>query len=255
MANPLGGVLQGEELAGFGAAIAEDAESLAALHDRELTAELVGALHEAQFPDGLALLPTTDSAQAAWQAMREAREALPRAIDAQQLDLLAAEYAAIYLTGAYGASPCESFWTDDDHLHCQEAMFQLRALYAASHLVTPNWRQRPDDHLVLQLLYIAHLARSAATADEWRALAKVLDEHLLRWITDFAARVAARSSAPFYGALAVLTAAWLETLRDAIARLLGEPRPSREEVEARLRPKPEPVAQPVTFVPGIGPGW
>jgi|APIni6443716594_1056825.scaffolds.fasta_scaffold02248_3 TorA maturation chaperone TorD len=237
------------------AAIAEDAESLAALHDRELTVDLIAALHEARFPACLGLLPATSEANAAWQMMADALADLPPAPDNALLDDLAAEYAAIYLTGALGASPCESVWTDDDHLVCQVAMFQLRDLYAASGLATPDWRLRPDDHLVLQLLYIAHVARTATTADRWRALANMLDEHPLRWIADFAGRVATRSSTHFYAALAVLTATWLETLRDLIARHLGEPRPSRAEIEERLRPTVTPVEQPVAFMPGCGPSW
>ena len=238
-----------------GATIAEDAESLAALHDRELTTDLITALHEADFPDCLGLLPASGEATAAWRMMARALAQLPYLTDTPKLDELAAEYAAIYLTGAYGTSPCESVWTDDDHLICQAAMFQLRALYAASGLATPDWRQRPDDHLVLQLLYIAHVARTATTADHWRALANMLDEHPLRWITAFAGRVATRSSGQFYAALAVLTATWLDTLRDLIARHLGEPRPSREEIEARLRLTGSPVEQPVAFMPGCGPSW
>jgi TorA maturation chaperone TorD len=238
-----------------GATIAEDAESLAALHDRELTADMIAALHEAGFPAGLGLLPATPEAISAWQMMAAALADLPAAPDGALLDDLAAEYAAIYLTGALGASPSESVWTDDDHLVCQAAMFQLRDLYAASGLATPDWRQRPDDHLVLQLLYIAHVASTATTADHWRALATMLDEHPLRWITAFAGRVATRSSAHFYAGLAVLTAAWLESLRDLIARHLGEPRPSRAEIEERLRPVVAPLEQPVAFMPGCGPSW
>lgn len=238
-----------------GAAIAEDAELLAALHDRELTTDLITALHEADFPDSLSLLPARQEAVSAWRMMGKALAALPYLTDTPQLDELAAEYAAIYLTGAYGASPCESVWTDDDHLVCQAAMFQLRAMYAARGLATPDWRQRADDHLVLQLLFIAHLARTARAPDDWRALATLLDEHPLRWIEEFAGRVAARTCSPFYAGLVVLTATWLDTLRDLIARHLGEPRPTRAEIDARLRPVVQPVEQPVAFMPGCGPNW
>lgn len=237
-------------------AIADDAESLAALHDRELTADLLVALREAHFPACLGLMPATAEAVAAWRAMVDALAALPPQPDAMVLDDLAAEYAAIYLTGAYGASPCESVWTDDDHLTCQGAMFQWRDIHAAAGLATPDWRQRPDDHLVLQLLYLAHAARRATTPDSWQRLAQVLDEHVLRWLPDFAARVAARSASPFYAALAVLTAIWLDAVRDLIAAQLNEPRPSREEIESRLRPAhDEPSPTPVTFLPGVSPSW
>jgi TorA maturation chaperone TorD len=195
-------------------AIADDAETLAALHDRELTPAMIAALREANFPACLGLLPQTPEAVAAWQAMAAVMAELPASPGAAELDELAAEYAAIYLTGAYGTSPCESVWTDEDHLTCQSAMFQWRELHAAIGLATPDWRQRPDDHLVLQLLHIAHLARRTTTTYFGHDLARVLDEHTLRWLPQFAARVAARSMSPFYGALAVLTAAWLETVRN-----------------------------------------
>jgi TorA maturation chaperone TorD len=235
--------------------IAEDAESLAALHDRELTTDLIAALHDAKFPDCLGLLPASREVAIAWRAMRDELARLPATPDTDVMDDLAAEYAAIYLTGAYGVSPCESFWTDDDHLVCQTSMFQLRDIYAAAGLAATDWRQRPDDHLVLQLLYIAHAARMATSRADWRVLAQMLDEHPLRWINDFAARVATRSRSRFYAELAVLTATWLDTFRDLIARHLGEPRPSRTEIEERLRPVVEPVEQPVAFMPGCGPSW
>jgi TorA maturation chaperone TorD len=192
-------------------AIAEDAETLAALHDRELTPAMIAALREANFPACLGLLPQTPEAVAAWHAMAAAMAELPSTPGIAELDELAAEYAAIYLTGAYGASPCESVWTDDDHLTCQGAMFQWRELHAGIGLATPDWRQRPDDHLVLQLLHIAQLARRTTTTDSWPGIAEVLDEHTLRWLPQFAARVAARTPSPFYAGLAVLTTAWLQT--------------------------------------------
>jgi hypothetical protein len=38
-----------------------------------------------------------------------------------------------------------------------------------------------------------------------------------------------------------------------IAEQLGEPRPSREEIELRLNPKPQAVPIPIHFVPSVGP--
>lgn len=232
-------------------ALAEDAEALAALHDRELTAETIAALREVGFPSNLGLMPAGERSLEAWRPMA----AVLDETDAAQLDLLAADYAAIYLTGAYGASPCESVWTDDDHLACQDAMFALREIYAAAGLAAEDWRRRPDDHLVLQLLYIAHALRRAAGADELRRLAAMLDEHLLRWLPDFATRVAARAETPFFAVLGRLTFAWCEQLRDLLAESLGEPRPTREEVEARLRPQRRVEAAPLAYMPGAAPSW
>jgi len=240
----------------FAAALADDAESLAALHDRELDAATVAALKAVAFPANLGLLPDGEAARDAWTLMATAVAELPAAPDAAAIDELAADYAAIYLTGAHGASPCESVWLDDDRLVCQAPMFALREIYAQAGLATADWRRRPDDHLVLQLLYIAHALRKAAAADaDWRALAGMLDLHLLRWLPQFAARVASRAAQPVYAGLASLTAAWCEGLRDLIAEHLGEPRPTTEELEARLR-KPQPATPaPLVYMPGAGPGW
>ena len=232
-------------------ALAEDAEALAALHDRELTTETIAVLREVGFPANLGLLPAGERSQEAWRLMSAALEET----DPNALDQLAVDYAAIYLTGAYGASPCESVWTDDDHLVCQEAMFALRAIYTAAGLAAEDWRRRPDDHLVLQLLYIAFALRRASGDDELHKLAAMLDEHLLRWLPDFAARVAARAETPFFAVLGRLTFAWCEQLRELLAESLGEPRPTREEIEARLKPQRRVEAAPLAYMPGATPSW
>jgi TorA maturation chaperone TorD len=198
------------------AALADDAEVLAALHDRELTPEILRALRQSEFPQSLGLLPTTDSARAAWQAMAEALAALPESPTPQEMDELASEYAAIYLTGAHGASPCESAWTDEEHLNCQAAMFEWREIHASAGLAATDWRQRPDDHLVLQLLHIAHAARHIATEQDCLRLARIFDEHVLRWLPAFATRVAGHSGARGYVCLELLTIAWADTARRAL---------------------------------------
>lgn len=234
--------------------VKDDADTLAWLHDAELRPAFVHALKHVQFPSNLALLPQRDDTRAAWEAMARAVAGLHAHPAAAEIDGLAADYAEIYLTGALGVSPYESFWTDDDHLICQDAMFELRALYAGLGFATADWRRRPDDHLVLQLLYVGEAARAAKTPDDWRTLGKALDRHLLQWLEAFCGRVAARSGSGFYVALAVLTWAWLETLRDLIADRLGEPRPDLATLRARPAERAI-AAAPIHFVPGTAPSW
>jgi len=246
--------MNADEWSDFADALADDAESLAALHDRELDTGMMDALRHVGFPSNLGLLPGDACAEEAWRFMAAAVAELPAVPDAATLDALAAEYAAIYLTGAYGASPCESVWLDDDRLVCQAPMFALRDLYAKAGLAGADWRKRPDDHLVLQLLYVAHALRDADDDNARRALAAMLDEHLLRWLPGFAARVAARAALPFHAALAALTAAWCESLRDALADVLGEARTApRDVVASDAKPVAEPM--PVRYLPGTGPSW
>lgn len=248
------------------AALADDAATLALLHDTELTAPLLAGLKHLGFPGNLGLLPLGEASQKCFGAMRAAVSSLPAHPAADTLDELAADFAAIYLTGAYGASPSESFWVSDDHLVCQEAMFDLRAIYAAAGLAAPDWRRRPDDHLVFQLQFLARRLAVAADDDGRRELAPLahfLDHHLLRWLPDFAARVAERCATPFYAGLARLTDAWCQQARDLIAGHLGEPQPGREEIAQRAQraqcagSRREPAElEPPRFVPGGDrPSW
>ncbi|MDD5295440.1 MAG: molecular chaperone TorD family protein [Rhodocyclaceae bacterium] len=205
------------------AAIAEDALTLAILHDRELDAKSVAVLRDVGFPDNLGLLPEEGAGKGAWRLARLALEALPETMGAAELDDLAADFAAIYLTGACGASPCESVWLDDDHLAFQGRMFDLGQTYREHGLVNPDRRHRPDDHLALQLEFIAHLLKKAYTDEDWHHLARHLDEHLLRWLPDFAQRVVHGGATVFYAGLAAVTATWCRRLRTVIAEMLQEP--------------------------------
>jgi TorA maturation chaperone TorD len=239
-------------------ALAEDASTLAVLQDRELSPTVLDELKDIGFPGNLALLPVDEKSRMAYRIMQELVALLPAETNASLLDDLAADFAAIYLTGALGASPYESYWLSDDHLICQDAMFDIRALYTAAGLAVPNWRMRPDDHLVFQLLFIARLLSKADSDDDWHYLANFLDYHLLRWLPFFAGRVVNRCSTPFYAALALLTDVWCQRLRGLIEEHLGELRPSPKEIEERLHSqrREEIHEAPLHFIPGrAGPSW
>ncbi|MGI9452016.1 MAG: TorD/DmsD family molecular chaperone, partial [Geminicoccaceae bacterium] len=80
--------------------------------------------------------------------------------------------------------------------------------------------------------------------------------HLLRWIDRFAEQVKARCATPYFTGVATLTAAYVDELRGLLAEILDEPRPTAEEMEARMQPeKPGPCGAPAPYVPGSGPGW
>lgn len=226
-------------------ALAEDLAQLIRLHDRELDIETIAALQAVSFPDNLALVPAEAAALLC--------QAVPVLV-AMPLESLAADYAAVYLTGACGASPCESVWTSDEGLQCEAPMFELARLYADHGLVVADRRQRYDDHLVCQLQFLQHLLLQPAP--EWQVVVCVLDEHLGYWIGDFAQRVAARSDNAFYAGLALLTAQWLDALRGLVADLAGLPRTPHEVIEQRINSRQVSAVQsvaPIRFMPGTGP--
>jgi hypothetical protein len=73
------------------------------------------------------------------------------------LDASTVEHADVYLTHAYGASPCELVWLDDDGLERQEPMFQVRQWDRRDQLAIADESKRPDGHLLSQLRFVAQL--------------------------------------------------------------------------------------------------
>jgi TorA maturation chaperone TorD len=242
-----------ELLTEFRRGVALDLMALAQLHDRELDRETIEALKADAFPEALALRLESDTGTEVLETLAAATRAL--STDVRLLDELAADFASIYLTHAVGASPCESVWLDEDGLAMQQPMFDVRNAYARLGLGAPDWRMRPDDHLVLQLQFVSVLFERddpSALADA----ARFMDDHLLRWLPDFAGRVAGRAATPFYAGLAMLTSVYVDELREILVQLLGEPRPTAEEVDRRTRVVNE-VALPIpgAYVPGNAPSW
>lgn len=238
-------------------ALADDLEALIRLHDREVDGPTLEALQAAGFPACLALPPSGGAAQAAYGQLAAALAELPRPPTRAALDFLAADYAAIYLNHSYGASPYESVWLDNDHLACQQPMFELRERYAAAGLTVTDWRKRYDDHLVCQLQYLRH--RLLQPAPDWADLAQFLDEHLGYWLPDFAQRLTQFAHTDFYAGLALVTWAWIERLRDLLAEIHGLYRPERTVLTDRIRRKfalDKAEVAPIKFMPGVqGPSW
>lgn len=238
----------------FRAAAALDLITLAALHHAELDDERLAQLRLVGFPESMGVRLMSEPGREATALMCAAVQQLPTPMPQALRDELAADYAAIYLTYAYRASPCESVWLDQENLGMQAPMFQVREIYRRYQLAAPDWRMRPDDHLVLELHFLAHLMQD----DHPEALAEAarfLDEHLLRWLPLFAQRVSHRCATAFYAGAVRLTAAYCDELRDLLAALLGVPRPSAAEIEARMQPRSAPRETLLAYVPGVAPSW
>ncbi|UCD69206.1 MAG: molecular chaperone TorD family protein [Betaproteobacteria bacterium] len=235
-------------------AVADDLRVLAALHDRELGPELLAYLHESDFPAAVMLADFSRQVRDSAAILAESLASIGATPEAWVLDELAADYAAIYLNHKYRASPCESVWLDAEGLALQAATFQIRSWYRRFGLAVENWRTRSDDHLVAQLHFLETLLRRFDEVDLGE-IGRFMDEHLLRWLPNFAARVAERCTTGFYAGAALLTASCCVALRDLIVEINGEPRPSAEEIEQRMKPNRETNVVPIAFHPGLKPSW
>lgn len=241
-------------LEAFRAAVARDLGLLARAHHAELDDPLLGLLREGGFPQDMGLRLAGREGREALAFMAGAMAPLAVPLPAEVRDELASDYAAIYLTYGLHASPCESVWLDQENLGMQAPMFQVREFYRHFDLAAANWRMRPDDHLVLELHFIACLMQDHHPQALPEA-ARFLDEHLLRWLPLFARRVSTRCATPFYAGVARLTMAYCDELRDVLAGLLQAPRPSAEEVEARMQPRSVQGTAPLQYMPGMAPSW
>ena len=241
----------------FCEAVARDMAQLAILHNAEADNALIQSLKQAGFPTALGLRLESKDARDVMMLIEQALAGMPDPLDEQYADELAVDYAGIYLTHAYRASPNESVWIDEEHLERQQSMFEVREYYHRHGLGAANWRMRADDHLVLQLQFLAHLFGEGQRDEVFTTAARFMDDHLLRWLLPFASRVASRCETPFYAGINMLTGVYCEELRDLLAEILGERRPTPDEIEARMQPnKPVSVEVPITFVPGTGgPSW
>ncbi len=241
----------------FREAVASDLTLLARLHREEIPPDLLQALRTTEFPAGLGLRLVSEPGAGAARAMAEALADLPEPLSAKQRNTLDADFADIYLNHRLQAAPNESVWLDQEGLMMQEPMFQVRHWYRRFDLASRDWRHFPDDHLSLQLQFSAHLFLLGQDLELLEDIVRFNDEHLLRWIGDFSTRVAQRCGTDFYAALAVLTQVYLDELRDFLALILDQPRPSPEEIEQRMAPKAAPPAQgcDVPFAPGVAPSW
>jgi TorA maturation chaperone TorD len=239
-------------------ALREDLLLLALLHDRELDRETLMGLRQDCAGAFLGLELEGARARSALQLFRQGVDDVPEELDQDTLDILAAEYADIYLNYTLQTSPYESVWTDEDGLTMQEAMFEIRDWYRSHGLAVENWRMRADDHLVTQLQFLGYLLDGEPTPARLEEVSRFLDEHLLRWVGAFAERVSDRCKTRLYAGLADLTAAYLDEARDLAAQLLDSPRPSAEEIEERTRRKRAAgieVPAPAPFAPGSAPSW
>jgi TorA maturation chaperone TorD len=234
------------ELSDICNAAADDLRLLAMLHGGELSSETLSALRTHDFADNFSLVLTS---QLAAEAMLVVNEGLSAAADGGEkaVDDLAADYADIYITHRLQVSPYESPWLDEDKLVNGEPMFKVRAWYEKFGLEAEDWRLRADDHMCLQMTFIAHLLSKPGV--ELAEVGRFMDEHMLRWLDKFAEFTSQRCATPFYAGLAMFTYAYMDELRTMIEYVTGEQRTRHDEEDETTDESMAP------FAPGAEPGW
>lgn len=107
----------------------------------------------------------------------------------------------------------ESVYFNQNRLVFQQQTIQVREWYARFGLELERLHQEPDDHIGLELSFVAHLAsRALEVMDDMPLFAELLQaqrdfltDHLLRWGPTWAKLVKQHAETDFYRGLAHLT--------------------------------------------------
>ena len=154
------------------------------------------------------------------------------------LTALAADYARVFLgagagKGSSAAYPYESVYTSPKRIMMQEARDQMAAIYAARGLgKDEKTAGLPEDHLALQLEFMAvlcHEAKNALAAKREDGFVSglqdqldFLDRHLLNWVPLFCADIGRHAESAFYQGIGKITNGFVRLDRAALGGLIHE---------------------------------
>jgi TorA maturation chaperone TorD len=134
----------------------------------------------------------------------------------QAFDELRLDYTRLFIgPGKVLAPPWESVYFSEDRLVFQEQTLQVRGWYRRFGLQAEKLYNEPDDHVGLELAFLAHLAslglKALGEEDRERFFALLdsqrdfLSQHVLRWAPQFCEQVVAKARTEFYKGIALLT--------------------------------------------------
>lgn len=132
------------------------------------------------------------------------------------LDELKSEYTALLIGPTQlPAPPWESVYVTKEPTLFQESTLEVRRAYLKYDFLPANYPHEADDHLALELDFMAHLAEltqksfEAEKNDEAKKTLLdqkyFLEKHLLVWIGDFAKQIQESKTHHLYPQMAILT--------------------------------------------------
>ncbi len=153
-------------------------------------------------------------------------ELLVRGADSDVLPLARDHQALFVGPGPLLAAPYESVYRSRDRLLFEESTFEVRAAYRAYGRVAPALNKEPDDHLGLELDFLAHLCVRAldamdagdedATDAALAAQESFLTEHTLVWGPQCLDLVREHARTDFYRGVGALGAGLLAHARSIL---------------------------------------
>jgi TorA maturation chaperone TorD len=159
-----------------------------------------------------------------------------RNIDERTLLDLAVDYVRAFIgsgqSGDSAAYPYESVYTSPDHLIMQDARDEVLDHYRQEGMGKPDSFPDPEDHVALELSFMAHLNRRALelfeSGQDREAIAYLekqrhfLEEHLLTWVPKFCDDVPRFAQGDLYLGVAKVTRGFLAVEKELISDLLDQ---------------------------------
>lgn len=131
----------------------------------------------------------------------------------------------------FPVAPWESVYFSEERLVFQEQTMDVRAWYRQYGLEVINLKKEPDDHIGLELMFVAHLAglgvaaleaENAPKFEEMLAAQRAfLAKHLFLWVPLWCEQILEFARTDFYRGLALVIRGALTEL----SRILGQPLP------------------------------
>lgn len=135
--------------------------------------------------------------------------------------------------GRVPAPVWESVHLSAEHLVFQEQTMEVRRWYRRFRLEPENLNKEPDDHIALEMVFIAHLASlgvhavQAGNRDECARLLQAqhefASEHLMKWAFKWCQQVIENARSDFYLGIAWLTRGALSELAELLDLQIAEP--------------------------------
>jgi len=149
----------------------------------------------------------------------------------QILDKFNSEYTYLFIgPNALPAPPWESVYLSKEKALFQESTLRVRQAYLKYKFLPANYPREADDHLALELDFMAHLSQIAQEHFENGQIEEMkeiladqkafLNDHILLWIDDFAKDIQKSKTHYLYPAMAELTRHYLKIDAALIEELL-----------------------------------
>ncbi|MBK8137212.1 MAG: molecular chaperone TorD family protein [Chloroflexi bacterium] len=136
--------------------------------------------------------------------------------DESQTFALKQDYSRLFLgPSALLAPPWESVYRSPDHLMFEKQTLEVRHEFSRFGMRIPNLTTEPEDHIGLELRFIAYLCGAGLSAIErddakqfsiiTQEIQHFLKEHLLQWADECLTRIIEHSQGDYYRGVAMLT--------------------------------------------------